>query len=127
MNFNSLVLEALDNVYKVIRYANDDELKKLNNRMSAQLKKPIDKAWLMDLINKTSLVAPNNTLIGGWEYIVFTPRGGFSSYTSPQSKEISKTSANSILIDKAVNLFEREQKYIKAGLTDKQAETAIRI
>jgi hypothetical protein len=110
MKFNSLVLEAIDNVYKVIRYANDEELKKLNDQMGLRLKKPIDKAWLMDLINKTSLVAPNNTFINEWEYIVFTPKGGFSSYTSPQSKETSKTSANSILIDKAIKDFEFKSK-----------------
>jgi hypothetical protein len=107
LNFESLVLEEMkEHVYKVIRKANEDELKVLNKQMGANLKKPIDKAWLMDLINKTSLVAPNYTEIGGWEYIVFTPKGFFKSYTSPQSKIISNSSANSTLIDKAVEQWE---------------------
>ena len=109
MDFNNLVLEEMkEHVYKVIRNANEDELKVLNKQMGANLKKPIDKAWLMDLINKTSLVvvAPNYTELGGWKYIVFTPKGVFKSYTSSQSKIISNSSANSTLIDKAIKSWE---------------------
>jgi hypothetical protein len=107
MDFNNLVLEEMkEHVYKVIRNANEDELKVFNKRMGDNLKKPIDKAWLMDLINKTSFVAPNYTELGGWEYILFTSKGYFKSYTSPQSKIISKSSANSTLIDKAIEDWE---------------------
>ena len=113
MDFNNLVLEEMkEHVYKVIRNANEDELKVLNKNMGANLKKPcIDKAWLMDLINKTSLVAvaPNYPELGGWKYIVFTPKGYFKSYTSSQSKIISNSSANSTLIDKAIKHWELKQ------------------
>jgi len=120
MDFNNLVLEEMkEHVYKVIRNANEDELKVFNKRMGDNLIKPIDKAWLMDLINKTSFVAPNYTAsIGGWEYILFTSKGYFKSYTSPQIKIISKSSANSTLIDKAIKQWE-----FKQSLSSNTAET----
>lgn len=104
MNFHNLVLEELEIPYEVIRDANENELKILNKQMSNYLKKPLDMGWLMRIGNKNNLVSPNYIENHPyWDFIIFTPKGYFSSYASPSSKTISKKSGNSTLIRKAID------------------------
>jgi hypothetical protein len=112
MNFNQLVLEALEEAtYKVIRDANEQELSLLSKRMSGHLKKPFDKGWLVRLVDRERLIVPNITTgkgvtATGWKYIVFTMRGGFDHYTTINTKVASKRGANSLLLDQAIKKWE---------------------
>jgi hypothetical protein len=111
MNFNSLVLEELESPYKVIRDANEEELKVLNNKQSEYLTKPFDKAWLMQLNDKQSFVAPNYTEIDNpeWYYIVFRIRGSLEAYSTPRSKINCKLGANSLELKKVIDKWEFEK------------------
>ena len=108
MNFNQLVLEEINNPYKVIRDANEAEIKAINKELDDYNESGISKGWLVDLGGRKALVTPNSSKIQaeGWDYLVFNTRGRFNGHSTSETPIISKEGARNDLLYKAIKHFE---------------------
>ena len=108
MDFNQLVLEEINNPYKVIRDANEAEIKAINKELDDYNESSISKGWLVDLGGRKALVTPNSSKMqaDGWDYLVFNTRGTFNGHSTPKTPITSKEGARNDLLDKAIKKWE---------------------